>query len=148
MSLLWLRVAVLLYGVAALAVLPAALYNRQRWRHLAVPVALAGAFFHFVSIAETFYAAHRALPVDTHETLSLLGLLLAVAFLLLAAKYRTVAFGIFLLPVISLPKNYIASWVFLSGSFLLPSVEAVSNRGCLVRGRTVTVPLRASFMRR
>jgi len=32
----------------------------------------------------------------------MLGLLLAVAFLILAAKYRTVAFGIFLLPVVVL----------------------------------------------
>jgi len=59
MSLLWLRVAVLLYGIAALAVLPAALYQRPKWRHVAMPAALAGAFFHFVSIAETLYAAHR-----------------------------------------------------------------------------------------
>jgi ABC-type uncharacterized transport system permease subunit len=102
MSLLWLRVAVVLYGIAALAVLPAALYNRPRWRHVALPAALAGAFFHFVSITETLYAAHRALPVDTHETLSLLGLLLATAFLLLAARYKTVSFGIFLLPVVVL----------------------------------------------
>jgi ABC-type uncharacterized transport system permease subunit len=99
MSLLWLRVAVILYGVAALAVLPAALYNRPRWRHIAYPAALAGAFFHFVSIVETLVAAHRALPVDTHETLSWLGLLLVLAFLILAARYRTVTFGIFLLPV-------------------------------------------------
>jgi ABC-type uncharacterized transport system permease subunit len=99
MSLLWLRVAVVLYGVAALSVLPAALYNRPRWRHVAVPAALLGFFFHFVAIAETLVAAHRALPVDTHETLSWLGLLLAGAFLVLAARYRTVAFGIFLLPV-------------------------------------------------
>jgi ABC-type uncharacterized transport system permease subunit len=90
---------VLLYGVAALAVLPAALYNRPRWRHVAVPAALAGVFFHFVSIVETLAAAHRALPVDTHETLSWLGLLLAAAFVVLAAKYHTVSFGIFLLPV-------------------------------------------------
>jgi ABC-type uncharacterized transport system permease subunit len=102
MSLLWLRVAVLLYGVAALAVLPAALYNRPRWRHIAVPAALAGAFFHFVSITETLYAAHRALPVDTHETLSMLGLLLAAAFLLLVSRYKTVSFGIFLLPIVVL----------------------------------------------
>jgi ABC-type uncharacterized transport system permease subunit len=99
MSLLWLRVAVILYGIAALAVLPATLYNRPRWRHIAVPAALGGAFFHFVSLAETLAAAHRALPVDTHETLSLLGLLLAVAFLVLARVYRTVAFGVFLLPI-------------------------------------------------
>jgi ABC-type uncharacterized transport system permease subunit len=99
MSLLWLRLAVILYGIAALAVLPAALYNQPRWRHIAMPAALAGAFFHFVSLTETLYAAHRALPVDTHETLSLLGLILAVAFLVLAQRYHTVAFGIFLLPV-------------------------------------------------
>jgi ABC-type uncharacterized transport system permease subunit len=99
MALLWLRLAVFLYGIAALAVLPAALYDRPRWRHIALPAALAGAFFHFVSITETLYAAHRALPVDTHETLSLLGLILAAGFLVLAARYKTVAFGIFLLPI-------------------------------------------------
>src|SRR6201746_158148 len=140
MSLLWLRVAVLLYGIAALAVLPAALYNRHRWRHLAVPVALAGAFFHFVSITETFYAAHRALPVDTHETLSLLGLLLAVAFLLLAARYRTMAFGIFLLPVtvlLTLVPAFRAGhetiaypfagpvWIFLHVALLLAAYAAL-----------------------
>jgi len=102
MSLLWLRVAVLLYGIAALAVLPAALYNRPRWRHVAVPAALGGIFFHFVSIVETLYAAHRALPIDTHETLSWLGLFLAVAFFILASKYKTVTFGIFLLPIVVL----------------------------------------------
>ncbi len=99
MSLIWLRVAVLLYGVAALAVLPAALYNRPKWRYLAIPTALGGAFFHFVALVETAVATGRALPVDTHETLSVLGLLLVIGFLLLAAKYRTVSFGIFLLPV-------------------------------------------------
>jgi ABC-type uncharacterized transport system permease subunit len=99
MSLLWLRIAVTLYALAAFAVLPAALYNRPRWRHIALPAALAGAFFHFVSLTETLAAAHHALPVDTHETLSLLGLLLVVAFLILARVYRTVSFGIFLLPV-------------------------------------------------
>ena len=64
-----------------------------------MPAAVGGAVFHFVSLAETFYAAHRALPVDTHESLSLLGLLLSAAFIGLALRYRTVAFGIFLLPI-------------------------------------------------
>ncbi len=102
MTLLWLRVAVLLYGIAALAVLPAALYNRPRWRHLAMPAALGAVFFHFVALAEMLNAAHHALPVDTHETLSMLGLLLGAAFLVLAVRYRTVSFGIFLLPVAAL----------------------------------------------
>jgi ABC-type uncharacterized transport system permease subunit len=99
MSLLWLRVAVLLYGIAALAVLPAALYDRPRWRHIAIPATIAAVFFHFVSLAEMLNAAHHRLPVDTHETQTLLGLLLASAFLLVNWRYRTVALGVFILPV-------------------------------------------------
>ncbi len=99
MSLLWLRVAVLLYGVAALAVLPAALYDRHRWRHVAVPATVAALGFHFVSFAEMLNAAHHRLPVETHETLSLMGILVALAFLLVYWRYRTIALGIFLLPV-------------------------------------------------
>jgi ABC-type uncharacterized transport system permease subunit len=99
MSLLWLRVAVLLYGIAALAVLPAALYDRPRWRHVAIPATTAAVLFHFVSLAEMLNAAHHRLPVDTHETLSFLSLLLALAFLLVYGRYRTVALGIFILPI-------------------------------------------------
>jgi ABC-type uncharacterized transport system permease subunit len=99
MSLLWLRVAVFLYGIAALAVLPAALYDRPRWRHLAIPATTCGVLFHFVSLTEMLNAAHHRLPVDTHETQSLLGLLLALAFLLVYARFRTLSLGIFLLPL-------------------------------------------------
>ncbi len=99
MSLLWLRVAVFLYGIAALAVLPAALYERPRWRHIAIPATVAGVLFHFVSLAEMLNAAHHALPVDTHETQSFIGLLLALAFLLVYASFRTIALGVFLLPL-------------------------------------------------
>jgi ABC-type uncharacterized transport system permease subunit len=83
-------------------VLPAALYNRPRWRHIAMPAALGAVFFHFVALAEMLNAAHRALPVDTHETLSMLGLLFGAAFLVLATVYRTVSFGVFLLPIAAL----------------------------------------------
>jgi ABC-type uncharacterized transport system permease subunit len=99
MSLLWLRVAVLLYGIAALAVLPAALYDRPRWRHIAIPATIAAVLFHFVSLAEMLNAAHHRLPVDTHETQTLLGLLLAIAFLVVYWRYRTVSLGIFILPI-------------------------------------------------
>src|ERR1700734_2024112 len=99
MSLLWLRVAVFLYGIAALAVLPAALYDRPRWRHVAIPATVAAILFHFVSLTEMLNAAHHSLPVDTHETQSLLGLLFAIAFLAVYSRYRTIALGIFLLPL-------------------------------------------------
>jgi ABC-type uncharacterized transport system permease subunit len=99
MSLLWLRVAVLLYGIAALAVLPAALYDRPSWRHIAIPATIAAVLFHFVSLAEMLNAAHHRLPVDTHETQTLLGLLLALAFLVVYWRYKTVSLGVFILPI-------------------------------------------------
>src|ERR1039458_5230692 len=100
MTLLWLRFAVLLYGIAALAVLPVALYDRPRWRLLAVPATVAGAFFHFVSLAETLNAAHHRLPVETHEVQSLLALILGLTFLIVYARYRSVSIGIFVLPIV------------------------------------------------
>jgi len=102
MSLLWLRVAVFLYGVAALAVLPAALYDRPKWRYVAVPACVAAVFFHFVSLAEMLNAAHHRLPVESHELQSLLALLLALAFLAVYAWYRSVALGVFVLPIVAL----------------------------------------------
>jgi ABC-type uncharacterized transport system permease subunit len=99
MSLFWLKVAVLLYGVAALAVLPAALYDRPRWRHIAIPATVLAVLFHFVSLVEMLIAAHHRLPVETHEFQSLLALLLALAFLAVYARFRTVALGIFVLPI-------------------------------------------------
>ena len=102
MTLFWLRLAVLLYGVAALAVLPAALYSRARWSMLAVPATLAAAMLHFVSLAETLNAAHHRLPVESHEVQSLLALALAMLFLSVYARYRSVSLGVFVLPVIFL----------------------------------------------
>lgn len=102
MSILWLKVAVFLYGVAALAVLPAVLYNRPKWQLLAIPSAAAAVLFHVVSLAETLLAAHRLLPVEASETQAMLGLLLAVAFLLAYARYKTLSLGVVLLPVVFL----------------------------------------------
>ncbi|HEX4577897.1 MAG TPA: cytochrome c biogenesis protein CcsA [Edaphobacter sp.] len=140
MSLLWLRVAVLLYGIAALAVLPAALYDRPRWRHIAIPATIAAVLFHFVSLAETLNAAHRRLPVDTHETQTLLSLLLASAFLLVYSRYKTVSLGVFILPICfllclipafhpgqeSTPIPMIhTGWIFLHVALLLAAYAAL-----------------------
>jgi ABC-type uncharacterized transport system permease subunit len=99
MSLFWLRVAVFLYGIAALAVLPAALFDRPRWRHIAVPATTVAILFHFVSLAEMLNAAHHRLPVETHELQSMMAILLAGAFLVVAMRFHTVSLGIFVLPI-------------------------------------------------
>lgn len=138
MSLLWLRVAVLLYSMAALAVLPAALYDRPRWRHVAVPAAVVGLLFHFVSLAEMLNAAHHTLPVDRHESQSLLAMLIAASFLVVYARYRTVAIGVFLLPLAvlltlepafrpgpeMLPLEH-SGWIFLHIGLLLAAYAAL-----------------------
>src|ERR1700729_3475993 len=140
MSLLWLRVAVFLYGVAAPAVLPAALYDRPRWRHIAIPATIAAVLFHFVSLAEMLNAAHHSLPVDTHETQTLLGLILALAFLLVYWRYRTVSLGIFILPICFLLglvpafrpgqettpfPQFHTGWIFLHIALLLAAYAAL-----------------------
>jgi ABC-type uncharacterized transport system permease subunit len=126
MSLLWLRVAVFLYGIAALAVLPAALYDRPRWRHIAIPATTAALLFHFVSLAEMLNAAHHSLPVDTHETQALLGLILALAFLLVYWRYKTVSLGVFILPICFLLGLVPATgWIFLHVVLLLAAYAAL-----------------------
>jgi ABC-type uncharacterized transport system permease subunit len=139
MTLLWLRLAVLLYGIAALAVLPAALYDRPRWRHIAIPATIAAALFHFVSLTETLNAAHHRLPVETHEVQSLLALLLALAFLLVYARYRSVSLGIFVLPIVFMLSMLAAfrpgqetfsapirnGWIFLHIVLLLAAYAAL-----------------------
>jgi len=139
MTLLWLRIAVLLYGIAALAVLPAALYDRPRWAHLAVPATIAAVLFHFVSLAETLNAAHHRLPVETHEVQSLLALILALAFLLVFAWYRSVSLGIFVLPIVFMMATLAAflpgqetfsppirtGWIFLHIALLLAAYAAL-----------------------
>ena len=138
MPVFWLKLAVLLYGIASLAVLPAALFDRPRWRHVAIPTAFTALFFHFVALAEMLNAAHHTLPVDRHETQSLLALLLVAAFLIVYASYRTVALGIFILPIavlltlgpafspsqetILLPHS---GWIFLHIALLLAAYAAL-----------------------
>ncbi len=138
MSLLWLKVAVLLYGIAALAVLPAALYNQPRWRHVAIPATITAVLLHFVSLAEMLNAAHHSLPVEAHEIQSLLALLLAIAFVAVYARYKTVALGIFVLPIAFLLSVLAAfrpgqeqllplrtGWIFLHIALLMAAYAAL-----------------------
>jgi ABC-type uncharacterized transport system permease subunit len=94
----WLKVAVALYGVASLAVVPAVLYDRPKWRRIALPAATAGAFFHFVSLVERLQIAHHTYPVNTQEMQSVMGLLLVLGFLLVALRYKTLTLGLVVVP--------------------------------------------------
>lgn len=99
MQLLWLRVATVLYAAASIAVFPAVLYNRERWRSICVHLAGLGFFFHFVSVVEMLALAHRWAPVGAREIESIMGLALVAMFFLVWWIYGAVSMGIFALPV-------------------------------------------------
>jgi ABC-type uncharacterized transport system permease subunit len=92
MYLFWLRVAVVLYAAACIAVFPAVLHTSERWR------AGLAFFFHLVSAVEMLYLAHRWLPVGAREVESLLGLAVAAAFFIVWWLYDAISLGIFALP--------------------------------------------------
>jgi ABC-type uncharacterized transport system permease subunit len=140
MSLLWIRVAAVLYAAASVCALPAVLWSRAAFRRAAIALAMAAWLFHFVSFSESMAAAHRLIPVGMHEVQSGLSLLIATAFLVIVAGYRTVSFGIFALPLAFLltlpsalgPDQYTFSsplvrggWIFIHVSALLAADAAM-----------------------
>ncbi|HEV2135269.1 MAG TPA: cytochrome c biogenesis protein CcsA [Terracidiphilus sp.] len=98
MYLLWLRVAAILYAAASVAVFPAVLYDRVRWRNICVHAGGMALFFHFVSAVEMLVLAHRWMPVGVREVESLLGLAVAALFFLVWWLYDAVSMGLFALP--------------------------------------------------
>lgn len=98
MYLFWLRVAVVLYATACIAVFPAVLHTSERWRAICVHLSGLAFFFHFVSAVEMLYLAHRWLPVGAREVESLLGLAAAAAFFIVWWLYEAISLGIFALP--------------------------------------------------
>ena len=98
MFLVWLRVAAVLYALASFAALPGVLYAYPKWQRFCLPLAGMAFFFHLVSATEMLGIAHRFFPVGYAEVESLLGLLIAAIFLVIARVYGTVSFGVFALP--------------------------------------------------
>jgi ABC-type uncharacterized transport system permease subunit len=99
MHLLWLRVAAVLFAAASVAVFPAVLYGRERWRKVCVHLAGLGFFFHCVSVVEMLVQAHRLTPVGVREVESLLGLAVVGLFFLVWWLYEAISLGIFALPL-------------------------------------------------
>ena len=102
MSLLWLRVAVVLYGASALVAGWTTLRQRTRVRSFLQPLLIGGLLFHFVSLVEVLNNNHHWMPMAVHELESLLGLLLAGLFCWSFYRYGTVSLGMFVLPLVFL----------------------------------------------
>jgi ABC-type transport system involved in cytochrome c biogenesis permease subunit len=101
MSVMWLRVAAVLYSVG---LLHAILMLVRRREHLFRPALAAfslATVFHFVSIVEEGVINHRC-PVDNfYETLSLCAFLVAILFLFVQWRYHMSSLSAFIFPLIS-----------------------------------------------
>ena len=128
MNLLWIRAAAALYGAASVCALPAVLWGRVRSRRLCIAQAVAAVVFQIVAFA----AAGLHTPRSIHDVQAGLGLLVAGAFLAIAARYRTVSFGLFALPL---------AFLLLMPSALGPDRYTFSSP--LVRGGWVAVHIAA-----
>lgn len=140
MVLLWLKVATVLYGLASVSVFAAVFGQSPRWRRISLPLAVLAWFFHAVSVTEMLGLAHRWTPVGMHEVQSILALVIATVFLLIAWRYRTLSFGIFALPMAFLltvvpalgPDKYTftspvirSGWIFIHITALLIAYAAL-----------------------
>lgn len=88
-----------LYAGASVAIFPAVLQSRERWRKVCVHLGGLAFFFHFVSVTEMLVLSHRWLPVSVREAESLLGLLVAGLFFLVWWLYSAISLGLFALPI-------------------------------------------------
>ena len=133
MVLLWLRVAAVLYAGASIAVFPAVLHNRERWKSICVHLGGLAVFFHFVSVVEMLALAHRWVPVGVREAESLLGLVVAALFFLVWWLYGAMSLGVFAFPVtffiVFIPALGVEKYVFPSNgvrtSWLVAHIAAL-----------------------
>lgn len=140
MFLLWLRVAVVLYGLASVSVLIAVFGKRPRWERVCVGASVLAWFFHAISSTEMLVLEHRWTPAGMHEVQSTLALLISTVFLLIVWRYRTLSFGVFALPLAFLaavvpalgPDKYTFSsplirsgWIFVHVTALMTAYAAL-----------------------
>ncbi len=149
MELLWIRSATVMYGVASLCALPAVLWGRVRFRTACMVLAFTAAILQCVAFAEAFAATHRFAPAGLHEVQAALGLLIALAFLAIAARYRTVLFGLFAMPMaflLALPSALGADRYTFSSPLVRGGWIAVHVAALLAADTALVFSLLASFL--
>jgi ABC-type uncharacterized transport system permease subunit len=99
MPLLWLRVATILYGFGLVYALLLLAQKGEWLGRVAVPAAVLGLVFHFVSVVETAVLEGYMDLLTIRHAESDLALLLMVLFVFLYLRFRSAAAGLFIFPV-------------------------------------------------
>jgi ABC-type transport system involved in cytochrome c biogenesis permease subunit len=103
MSVVWLRVAAILYSLGLLYALLAVLQRRsERVFRLALGSFYTGVVIQIVSTVEQALASHRFPANDFFESVTFCALLIALLFLLVYWRYRYESLAVFIFPLVFL----------------------------------------------
>jgi ABC-type transport system involved in cytochrome c biogenesis permease subunit len=102
MTLMWLRVALVFYGVGLLYALVALTRASEILSKLALHAAYLGMVFHFVSLTEAAINAGQLTVASIDNAFSLLAFLVMVVFLVAYMAYKTTTPGIVVFPLVFL----------------------------------------------
>jgi len=102
MTLIWLRVALICYGVGLLYALVALTRTSEILSKLALHAAYLGMVLHFVSLVEAVVEAGQLTLASVHNSESLLAFLIMVVFMLVYLIYKTTSPGIVVFPLVFL----------------------------------------------
>jgi ABC-type uncharacterized transport system permease subunit len=100
MPLIWLRVAVVCYGVGLLYSLLLLSKRGNLLARIVEPAVGLGLVFHFVSLVEATVLAGHVSLISIHYSESLLAFLAMVVFFVFFVAYRTTTLGIVIFPIV------------------------------------------------
>ncbi len=133
MSVVWVRVAAALYGLALLQAILSLLKRGERLFPYALTAFQVAVVLHFVAVVEHSATLHHLAANNFYETASLGALLLAVAYLFLEWRYHFAVLSVFVFPLVSVLTlisamgNPVSSWTDtrLRGALLITHIFLV-----------------------
>jgi ABC-type uncharacterized transport system permease subunit len=126
MTLIWLRVALVFYGVGLLYALVALTRTTEILSKIALHAAYLGMVFHLVSLTEAVVQTGQFATASIHNAESLLAFLIMVVFMLAYLVYKTTSPGIIIFPLV-----FLLTFVAATGEQPLVFTSLVVRRGWL-----------------
>jgi len=126
MTLIWLRVALVFYGVGLLYALVALTRTTEILSKVALHAAYLGMVFHLVSLTEAVVASGQFAAASVHNSESLLAFLIMVVFMIAYMVYKTTTPGIVIFPLV-----FLLTFVAATGQQPLVFASLVVRRGWL-----------------
>ena len=100
MSVIWLRVAAMLYSVGLLHAILTLVKRREHLFRIALGCFALGAVFHFVSITEEGIVNNRCPITNFYETLSMCAFLVVIVYLFVLFRYKLESLSVFIFPLV------------------------------------------------